>query len=56
MSTDIRGHKASPEEEEEEEEEDQQTYRVQELCEGRGGRRGLPVLMSITVSVDVKQH
>ena len=28
--------------------------RVQELCESRGGRPGLPVLMSITVSVDVK--
>ena len=34
-----------------------QTYsRVQELCEGRGGRPGLPVLMSLMVSVDVKQH
>ena len=30
--------------------------RVQELCESRGGRPGLSVLMSITVSVDVKQH
>ena len=30
--------------------------RVQELCESRGGRPGLPVLMSLTVSVDVKQH
>ena len=30
--------------------------RVQELCESRGGRPGLPVLMSFTVSVDVKQH
>ena len=30
--------------------------RVQELCEGRGGRPGLSVLMSLTVSVDVKQH
>ena len=29
---------------------------VQELCESRGGRPGLPVLMSLTVSVDVKQH
>ena len=29
--------------------------RVQELCESRGSR-GLPVLMSLTVSVDVKQH
>ena len=28
---------------------------VQELCESRGSR-GLPVLMSLTVSVDVKQH
>ena len=33
------------------------SLRVQELCESRGGRRpGLPVLMSLTVSVDVKQH
>ena len=31
-------------------------YRVQELCENRGGRPGLPVLMSLMVSVDVKQH
>ena len=30
--------------------------RVQQLCESRGGRPGLPVLMSLTVSVDVKQH
>ena len=30
--------------------------RVQELCESRGGRPGLFVLMSLTVSVDVKQH
>ena len=30
--------------------------RVQELCESRGGRPGLSVLMSLTVSVDVKQH
>ena len=28
--------------------------RVQELCESRGGRPGLPVLTSLTVSVDVK--
>ena len=27
---------------------------VQELCEGRGGRPGLSVLMSLLVSVDVK--
>ena len=33
--------------EEEEEEED----RVQELCESRGGRPGLSVLTSLTVSV-----
>ena len=26
--------------------------RVQELCESGGGRPGLPVLMSLTVSVD----
>ena len=30
--------------------------RVQELCESRGGRPGLSVLMSLPVSVDVKQH
>ena len=30
--------------------------RVQELCESRGGRPGLSVLMSRTVSVDVKLH
>ena len=30
--------------------------RVQELCGSRGGRPGLPVLMSLTVSADVKQH
>ena len=30
--------------------------RVQELCESQGGRPGLPVLTSLTVSVDVKQH
>ena len=30
--------------------------RAQELCESRGGRPGLPVLMSLMVSVDVKQH
>ena len=30
--------------------------RVQELCESRGGRPGLLVLMSLMVSVDVKQH
>ena len=29
-------------------------FRVQELCESRGGRPGLPVLMSLMVSV--KQH
>ena len=32
------------------------SLRVQELCESRGGRPGLSVLMSLTVSVDVKQH
>ena len=32
-------------------------HRVQELCESRGGRPGLSaVLMSLTVSVEVKQH
>ena len=30
--------------------------RVQELCESRSGRPELPVPMSLTVSVDVKQH
>ena len=30
--------------------------RVQGLCESRGGHPGLPVLMSLMVSVDVKQH
>ena len=30
--------------------------RVQELCESRGGRPGLSILTSLTVSVDVKQH
>ena len=30
--------------------------RVQELCESRGGLPGLLVLMSLTASVDVKQH
>ena len=32
------------------------TLIVQELCESRGGRPGLSVLTSLTVSVDVKQH
>ena len=31
------------------------TDRAQELCESRGGRRGLPVPNKPTVSVDVKQ-
>ena len=35
---------------------DLHTNRLQELCECRGGRPGLSVLMSLTVSVDVKQH
>ena len=30
--------------------------RVQEPCESRGGRPGLSVLMSLRVSVEVKQH
>ena len=30
--------------------------RVQELCESRGGRPGLPVPNKPTVPVDVKQH
>ena len=33
-----------------------QSSGVQELCESRGGRPGLSVIMSLTVSVDVKQH
>jgi len=33
-----------------------QGCRGQELCESRGGRPELAVLMSLTVSVDVKQH
>ena len=33
-----------------------QLYRVQELCESRGGRPGFSVLMSLMVSVDVKQY
>ena len=36
---------------------EEEVVRVQELCESRGGRRyGLSVLMSLTVSVDVKQQ
>ena len=31
-------------------------FRVQELCESRGGRPGLSVLTSLTVSVDVNQY
>ena len=30
--------------------------RAQELCESRGGHPGLPSLISLMVSVDVKQH
>ena len=30
--------------------------RLQELCESRGGRPGLPSLIVLMVSVDVKQH
>ena len=32
------------------------SFRVQELCECRGSRPGLHVLMSLMVSVDEKQH
>ena len=32
------------------------THIVQELCESRGGRPGLSVLMSLLVSVDVKLY
>ena len=31
-------------------------FLVQELCESRGGRPGLSVLTSLTVSVDVKNY
>ena len=31
-------------------------FRAQELCENGCGRPGLPVLISLMVSVDVKQH
>ena len=34
----------------------QDSHRVQDLSESGGGRSGLSVLMSLTVSVDVKQH
>ena len=34
----------------------QRALRVQELCESWGGCHGLPVLMSLMASVDVKQH
>jgi len=33
-----------------------QSFRAQEPCESRGGHPGLPVLLSLVVSVDVKQH
>ena len=33
-----------------------QLFIVQELCESRGGRPGLSVLMSLPVSVDVKNY
>ena len=39
-----------------ERERERERERVQELCESRGGRPGLSVLTSLTVSVDVKQH
>ena len=32
------------------------TFIVQELCESRGGRPGLPVLTSLLVSVDLKNY
>ena len=32
------------------------SVRAQELCESRGGRPGLPSLISLMVSGDVKQH
>ena len=33
-----------------------QKHIVQELCESRGGRPGMSVLKSLTVSVDVKLY
>ena len=30
--------------------------RAQELCESRGGRPGFPSLISLMVSMDVRQH
>ena len=38
------------------EEKPEEPFRVQELGESRGGRPGLPVLMRLMVSVDVKRH
>ena len=35
---------------------ERERIRVQELCESRGGRPGLSVLMSLMVSVDVQQR
>ena len=32
------------------------SLRVQELCDNRGGRPGLTSLISLMVSVEVKQH
>ena len=32
------------------------SFRAQELCKSRGGRPGLPALIVLVVSVDVKQH
>ena len=37
-------------------EQSQKPKRAQELCESRGGRPGLSVLTSFTVSVDVKLY
>ena len=34
----------------------QAAIKVRELCESRGGRPGLSIIMSLTVSMDVKQH
>ena len=31
-------------------------FRAQELCKNRGGHSGLPSLIVLMVSVDVKQH
>ena len=58
MSTDIQGHEALHYHERKKRGfvVVVENFRTPELCESRGGRPGLPVLMSIMVSVDVKRH